>query len=93
MESFTEKLADFIIIINAKQVLKSIKIYLIKHKVTFTSVYHSKYIVNIVLGIKRQPLEFKTSLTARLHIGNSHYCLCDSGFVNQIKIIILSRIK
>lgn len=41
-----ENLADFIIIIiiNAKQVLKSIKIYLIKHKVTFTSVYnHSKY--------------------------------------------------
>lgn len=46
MESFMEKLADFIIIIiiNAKQVLKSIKIYLIKHKITFTSVYnHGKY--------------------------------------------------
>lgn len=44
MEYIYGKLADFIIIINTKQVFKSIKIYLIKHKVTFTFVYnHSKY--------------------------------------------------
>lgn len=37
-----KKLADFII--NAEQVFKSIKIYLLRHKVTFTFVYnHSKY--------------------------------------------------
>lgn len=42
---FMEKLDDFIIIIiNAKQVFKSINIYLIKHKFIFTFVYnHSKY--------------------------------------------------
>lgn len=90
MESFMGKLADFIImIINAKHIFKSIKIYL---SIKLLS-HLSTTIVNTVLGIKIQPLEFKTSPTARLHIENSHYCLCDSGFVNQIKIIILSRIK
>lgn len=83
-----EKLPDFII--NAKQVFKSIKIYLICIKLLS---HMSITIVNTVLGIKTQPLEFKTSPTARLHIENSYYCLCDSGFVNQIKIIILSRTK
>lgn len=57
-----KKLAGFIIF-NAKQVFISIKIYLIKHKVTFT--FATTIIVNTVLGIKTQPLEFKTSPTAR----------------------------
>ena len=65
-----KKRPDFIII-NVEQDFKSVKIYLIKHKVTFTFVYnHSKY----SFGIKTQSLEFKTSPTARLHTGNPHYC-------------------
>lgn len=76
---FMKKLADFII--NVKQVFKSIKIYLMKYKLLS---HLSITIVNAVLGIKTQPLEFKTSPIARLHKGNSHYCLSDSGFVNQI---------
>lgn len=85
---FMKKLADFII--NVKQVFKSIKIYLMKYKLLS---HLSITIVNAELDIKTQPLEFKTSPIARSHNGNSHYCLCDSGFVNQIKIIILCRIK
>lgn len=58
-----EKLADFIII-NAKQIFKSTKIYLsiklLSHLSTPT--------VNTVLGLKTQPSEFKASPPARLHI-------------------------
>ena len=62
---FRKKLAVFIII-NANQVFKSIKIYLIWHKVTFTFVCnHSKY---SSWHKDTQPLEFKISPTARLHI-------------------------
>lgn len=62
---FMKKLADFIII-NANQVFKSIKIYLIWHKVTFTFVCnHSKH---SSWHKDTQPLEFKISPTARLHI-------------------------
>lgn len=53
---FMKKLADFII--NVKQVFKSIKIYLMKYKLLS---HLSITIVNAVLGIKTQPLEFKTS--------------------------------
>lgn len=79
---FMEKLDDFIIIIiiNVKQVFKSINIYLIKHKFIFTFVYNqSKYSswrkdTNSLLG-------FKTSPTERLHISNSYYCSWDSELI------------
>lgn len=72
---FMKKLADFII--NVKQVFKSIKIYIMKYKLLS---HLSITIVNAVLGIKTQPLEFKTSPIARSHKRNSHivYVIVDS---------------
>lgn len=89
-----KKLVDSIIIINAKQVVRSIKMYWIKHKVIFTFVYnHSKYSswhknLDKTLGSLKHP-----QLQEYVHIGNSHYCLCDSGFIKQIKIIMQNKIK
>lgn len=49
------KLTNFIIIMDAQQVFKSVKIYLIKHKVTFTFLYnhskHSSWPKDIAFGI------------------------------------------
>jgi hypothetical protein len=53
----------------------------------------STIIVNTFPGIKTKALEFKIAPLQDYIHKTPNYCLCNSGLNNQIKIVILFRIK